>query len=151
MTNDSKDDSPKGVSPIVWVLEHGQDYLSAVVGVVLIIMAAAVLVSAVIDFFTSLGKGDLTNAVNNLLDRVLLTLILIEIVHTVVLSLREHHLVAQPLIVVGLVAAIRKVLFVLSSTSAVSTATLALLLAMVVVFVGAFVVIALFDRGAADS
>ena len=151
MTNDSKDDSPKGVSPIVWVLEHGQDYLSAVVGVVLIIMAAAVLVSAVIDFFTSLGKGDLTNAVNNLLDRVLLTLILIEIVHTVVLSLREHHLVAQPLIVVGLVAAIRKVLFVLSSTSEVSTATLALLLAMVVVFVAAFVVIALFDRGAADS
>jgi uncharacterized membrane protein (DUF373 family) len=151
MANDSENDSPKGVSPIVWVLEHGQDYLSAVVGVVLIIMAGAVLIAAVVDFFTSLGKGDLTNAVNNLLDRVLLTLILIEIVHTVVLSLREHHLVAQPLIVVGLVAAIRKVLFVLSSTSAVSTATLALLLAMVVVFVGAFVVIALFDRGAADS
>ena len=150
MPNDSKDDSPKGVSPIVWLLEHGQDYLSAVVGVVLIIMAVAVLVAAVVDFFTSLGKGDLTNAVNNLLDRVLLTLILIEIVHTVVLSLREHHLVAQPLIVVGLVAAIRKVLFVLSSTSTVSTATLALLLAMVVVFVGAFVVIALFDRSAAE-
>jgi uncharacterized membrane protein (DUF373 family) len=151
MANDSKNDSPKGVGPIVELLEHGQDYLSAVVGVVLIIMAVAVLVEAVVDFFTSLGKGDLTNAVNNLLDRVLLTLILIEIVHTVVLSLREHHLVAQPLIVVGLVAAIRKVLFVLSSTSAVSTATLALLLAMVVVFVAAFVTIALFDRGAADS
>jgi len=144
----SDDESnPRSVRVIVGLLEHGQDYLSAVVGVVLIIMAVAVLIGGVVEFFTSVGKGNLTTAVNNLLDRVLLTLILVEIVHTVVLSLRAHHLVAQPLIVVGLVAAIRKVLFVLSSTEMVSTATLALLLAMVVVFVAALILTSRFERG----
>jgi uncharacterized membrane protein (DUF373 family) len=139
--------NPRSVRAIVGLLEHGQDYLSAVVGLVLIIMAVAVLIGGVVEFFTSVGKGNLTTAVNNLLDRVLLTLILVEIVHTVVLSLRAHHLVAQPLIVVGLVAAIRKVLFVLSSTETVSTATLALLLAMVAVFVAALILTSRFERG----
>jgi uncharacterized membrane protein (DUF373 family) len=142
-----EESNPRSVRVIVGLLEHGQDYLSAVVGVVLIIMAVAVLIGGVVEFFTSVGKGNLTTAVNNLLDRVLLTLILVEIVHTVVLSLRAHHLVAQPLIVVGLVAAIRKVLFVLSSTEMVSTATLALLLAMVVVFVAALILTSRFERG----
>jgi Phosphate-starvation-inducible E family len=36
--------------------------------------------------------------------RVLLVLILVEIMHTVVLSLRAHHLVTQPLLAVGLAA-----------------------------------------------
>jgi uncharacterized membrane protein (DUF373 family) len=146
MASDDESD-PRSVRTIVGLLEHGQDYLSAVVGVVLIIMAVAVLIGGVVEFFTSIGKGSLTTAVNNLLDRVLLTLILVEIVHTVVLSLRAHHLVAQPLIVVGLVAAIRKVLFVLSSTETVSTTTLALLLAMVAVFVAALILTSRFERG----
>jgi uncharacterized membrane protein (DUF373 family) len=139
--------SPRGVRSVVGLLEHGQDYLSAAVGVVLLIMAVAVLGGAVADFFRSLLHADVEAAVNALLDRVLLTLILVEIVHTVVLSLRAHHLVAQPLIVVGLVATIRKVLFVLSGPSSVSTATLALLLAMVVVFVAAFFLVSRLDTG----
>jgi hypothetical protein len=49
--------------------------------------------------------------------------------------------------VVGLVATIRKVLFVLSGPSSVSTATLALLLAMVVVFVAAFFLVSRLDPG----
>ena len=56
-------------------------------------------------------------------------LILAEIVHTVVLSLRAHRLVAQPFIVVGLVAVIRKILLVLSGTGTVPTPLLALLIA----------------------
>ncbi len=139
--------SPRGVRSVVGLLEHGQDYLSAAVGVVLLVMAVAVLAGAIADFCRSLLHADVEAAVNALLDRVLLTLILVEIVHTVVLSLRAHHLVAQPLIVVGLVATIRKVLFVLSGPSSVSTATLALLLAMVVVFVAAFFLVSRIDTG----
>lgn len=138
---------PRGVRNVVGLLEHGQDYLSAAVGVVLLVMAVAVLAGAIADFCRSLLHADVEAAVNALLDRVLLTLILVEIVHTVVLSLRAHHLVAQPLIVVGLVATIRKVLFVLSGPSSVSTATLALLLAMVVVFVAAFFLVSRVDTG----
>jgi uncharacterized membrane protein (DUF373 family) len=82
----------------------------------------------------------------NLLNRVLLVLILVEIMHTVVLSLRAHHLVTQPLLAVGLVAVIRKILFVLSSEQSVSTAELALLIAMIAVFVAALILVSRYDR-----
>ena len=67
----------------------------------------------------------------------LLVLILVEIVHTVVLSLRAHRLVAQPFIVVGLIAVIRRILFVLTPGSHITASTLelALLIGMVAVFV----------------
>jgi uncharacterized membrane protein (DUF373 family) len=66
--------------------------------------------------------------------------------HTVVLSLRAHHLVAQPLLAVGLVAVIRKILFVLSSEQSASTAELALLIAMIAVFVAALIAVSRYDR-----
>ena len=81
----------------------------------------------------------------------LLVLILVEIVHTVVLSLRAHHLVAQPFIIVGLVAVIRRVLVVLSGTGTVPSPQLALLIAMIFVFVAALLAVTWFDRRWKDS
>ena len=125
----------------VWFLEHAQDLVSILVGTVLIVLAAAELISGIVTFATDVHKTGFDAAGINLLDRVLLVLILIEIVHTVVLSLREHHLVAQPFIIVGLVAVIRKVLVVLSGTGTVPTAQLALLIAMIGVFVAALLAV----------
>jgi uncharacterized membrane protein (DUF373 family) len=82
----------------------------------------------------------------NLLDRVLLVLILVEIVHTVVLSLRAHRLVAQPFIVVGLVAVIRRILFLLSNEATISSAELGLLIAMVVAFIAGLIAVSQFER-----
>lgn len=78
--------------------------------------------------------------------RTLLVLILVEIMHTVMLSLRAHHLVAQPLLGVGLVAAIRKILFVLSSEERVSSTELGLLIAMIAVFVGALIAVSRYEH-----
>ncbi len=130
----------------VWLLEHAQDLVSVIVGVVLIVLAAAELVSGIVDFFTDVRKSSIDSAGINLLYRVLLVLILVEIVHTVVLSLRAHHLVAQPFIIVGLVAVIRKILVVLSGTGTVPTPQLALFIAMVFVFVAALLAVTWFDR-----
>jgi uncharacterized membrane protein (DUF373 family) len=136
----------RAVAASVWLLEHAQDLVSVIVGAVLIVLAAAELVSGIVDFFTGLRKVGIEAAGINVLDRVLLVLILIEIVHTVVLSLRAHHLVAQPFIIVGLVAVIRKILVVLSGTGTIATPQLALLIAMVIVFVAALILVTLFDR-----
>ena len=115
---------PRGVAGTIWVLERTQDLVSVVVGVLLAILAVVVLVLGVVDFFREVTSGPVEAAVVNLLNRVLLVLILVEIMHTVVLSLRAHHLVTQPLLAVGLVAVIRKILFVLSSEEPVSTCLL---------------------------
>ena len=137
---------PRGVAASVWLLEHAQDLVSLVVGGVLIVLAGTELVSGIADFISGVRKLGFDQAGINLLDRVLLVLILVEIVHTVVLSLRAHHLVAQPFIVVGLVAVIRRILVVLSGTGTVPTAQLALLIAMIFVFVAALIAVTWFER-----
>ena len=133
----------------IWMLEHAQDLVSVVVGVLLVVLAVVVLVLGVVDFFHEVRSGSVETAAVNLLNRILLVLILVEIMHTVVLSLRAHHLVTQPLLAVGLVAVIRKILFVLSSEETVSTAELALLIAMIAVFVAALILVSRYDP--ADS
>jgi len=141
-----KREHPRGVTGTIWVLEHAQDLVSVVVGVLLVVLAAVVLVLGVVDFFREVAHGPVETAVVNLLNRILLVLILVEIMHTVVLSLRAHHLVTQPLLAVGLVAVIRKILFVLSSEQTASTAELALLIAMIAVFVAALILVSRYDR-----
>jgi len=112
--------------------------------VVLIALAAVLVVAALVDFATS--SLLLSIRANFLLDQVLLVLILVEIVHTVVLSLRSHRLAAQPFIVVGLVAVIRRILVLLSTYGPRDNTELALLIAMVVVFVAGLIAVSRFEK-----
>jgi uncharacterized membrane protein (DUF373 family) len=145
--SDGDERHPRGVAGVIWVLERAQDLLSVIVGVLLVLLAAVVLVLGVVDFLRDVtGAPGAETAVVNLLNRMLLVLILVEIMHTVVLSLRAHHLVTQPLLAVGLVAVIRRVLFVLSSEATASTTELALLIAMIAVFVAALIMVSRYDR-----
>jgi uncharacterized membrane protein (DUF373 family) len=135
----------RGVTASIVGLEHAQDFVTIVVGVVLIVLAATLIVSGVISFVADAVHQSISVAAINLLDRVLLVLILVEIVHTVVLSLRAHRLIAQPFIVVGLVAVIRRILFLLSNQAAVSSAELGLLIAMVVAFIAGLIAVSQFE------
>ncbi len=148
------EDEKKGVRPklhgmnaTIWVLEHAQDLVSLLIAVVLLGLSAVLLISGIVDFFKEIGKTSVNTAGIGLLDRVLLVLILVEILHTVILSLRAHRLVAQPFIVVGLVAVVRKVLFVLSNAAPAGTTQLALLLGMIAVFIAALIAVNHFERG----
>ncbi len=138
---------PRGVAGPIWMLEHAQDLVTITVGAVLIVLAAVLVVAGLADFFHA-ARHSVPVAVASiaLLDQVLLVLILVEIVHTVVLSLRAHRLAAQPFIIVGLVAVIRRILFVLSSEVKVNTTELALLIAMLVAFVASFIAVSWFEK-----
>lgn len=136
----------KGVAATTNSLEQAQDVVALLIGVVLIGLAATLLVSAAVDFLRDVQHHSVVTSGESLLDRMLLVLILAEIVHTVVLSVRANGLVAQPFIVVGLVAVIRRILFILSNAITVSTAQFALLLAMVVVFIAGLVVVNWYER-----
>ncbi len=140
-----------GVTTSIRALEHAQDLVTAAVGVVLIVLAATLAVSGVVTFVEDLQKQTMATAAIDLLDRVLLVLILVEIVHTVVLSLRAHRLAAQPFIVVGLVAVIRRILFLLSNENTIPTAELALLIGMVVAFVAAYLAVSYFEKPGAEE
>lgn len=136
-----------GVTRSIWFLEHVQDVVTAAVGIVLIALAGVLLIAGIVDSLDG-SWGTVAVAAPKLLDRVLLVLILVEIVYTVVLSLRQHRLVAQPFIVVGLIAVIRRILFVLTPGSTVnaSTSELALLIAMIAVFVAGLIAVSRFEK-----
>jgi len=129
------------------VLEHSQDAIAVAVGILLIVITAALLISGAVEFARQLPHHSVLDASNALLDRVLLVLILVEIVHTVVISLRDHTLLPQPFIVVGLVAVIRKILFIMGNSTKIPTTELLALSAMVAVFVAALIAINIFGDG----
>ena len=52
----------------------------------------------------------LTGNIVPLLDRILLILLVVELLYTVQVSFREHGLIPEPFLLVGLIAAIRRVL-----------------------------------------
>ena len=112
---------------------------------VLIALAAVLVVDGLATFFHMAARS-VPSAATALLDQVLLVLILVEIVHTVVLSLRAHRLAAQPFIIVGLVAVIRRIVLVLSSEVRVDTTELGLLILMLIAFVASFLAVSWFER-----
>ncbi|MGO8875789.1 MAG: phosphate-starvation-inducible PsiE family protein [Acidimicrobiales bacterium] len=120
-------------------LELAQDVVTVLVGVALIVLAVALLAAAVLHFFRS--GGAVTTRAGSFLDQILLVLILVEIVHTVMLSLRSHELQPEPFIVVALIAAIRKLLFVLGNQQQLSTSQFALFLSTAAVFIAALVAV----------
>jgi hypothetical protein len=87
----------------------------------------------------------------NLLDRVLLVVMLVELLYTVQISFREHALVPEPFLIVGLIAATRRVLVVTAEFANLAQAggavllnamlELALLTVMILVFVTALVLL----------
>lgn len=130
----------------IWLLEHAQDVVTVTVGAVLIVLAAVLMIAGIVDFASS--KAALELSAQSLLDDVLLVLILLEIVHTVVITLRAHRLVAQPFIIVGLIAVVRRILLALNpkSNAPLTTSELAVLIGMVAVFIAGLIAVSLFEK-----
>ena len=91
---------------------HVEDVLYVALGVLLAAGALVLLADATLTFVTNLVAGTLPSRIIGLLDRVLLVLMFAEIMYTVQVSFREHALVPEPFLVVGLIAAIRRVLVI---------------------------------------
>jgi uncharacterized membrane protein (DUF373 family) len=62
-----------------------------------------------------------TQAILELIDRLLLVLMLLEILHTMRISIRFHALVVEPFLIVGLIASIRRILVLGMQAEALTT------------------------------
>ena len=104
-----------GASARDWVARsftHVEDVLYVALGVLLAAGALVLLGDTTLTFVRNLMAGTLPGRMISLLDRVLLVLMFAEILYTVQVSFREHALVPEPFLVVGLIAAIRRVLVI---------------------------------------
>jgi uncharacterized membrane protein (DUF373 family) len=101
---------------------HFGDYLGKTEVVILTILAVLISITA---FAVIAGSGKLlwdvvrqwmtaadTPLVLRVLDQLLVVLMLVEILHTVRISIRSHVLVTEPFLVVGLIASIRRMLVI---------------------------------------
>ena len=72
--------------------------------------ALVLLFAGLISFGQSVLHGSFPASIAALLDRILLILLIVELLYTVQVSFREHALLPEPFLLVGLIAAIRWVL-----------------------------------------
>ena len=89
---------------------RAEDIVYVGVGVLLAASALALLVTTAAGFVQSVLSGALSARVVTLLDQVLLVFMIVEILYTVQISFREHALIPEPFLIVGLIAGIRRVL-----------------------------------------
>jgi uncharacterized membrane protein (DUF373 family) len=87
-----------------------EDVVYIGLGLLLAAGALTLLVSGAISYARSAVDGSLPTTTVALLDRVLLILLVVELLYTVQVSFREHALLPEPFLLVGLISAIRRVL-----------------------------------------
>ena len=87
-----------------------EDIVYLGLGLLLAGSSIVLLVGGLITFGQQLIGGSLALNIVPLLDRILLILLVVELLYTVQVSFREHTVIPQPFILVGLIAAIRRVL-----------------------------------------
>jgi uncharacterized membrane protein (DUF373 family) len=136
---------------IVQGLSFVEDVVYVGLGTLLTIAAFTLLFAALKIVVNSARSGQLSGQVINLLDQVLLTLLVVELLYTVQVSFREHSLLAEPFLVVALIAAIRRILVITAQVSELTERSdvifrhamieLALLTGMIVVLVGSLIAI----------
>jgi len=97
-----------------------EDVVYVALGLLLAASAIALLASAGIAFVRAVAEGDVAGRLVAILDQLLLVLMIIEILYTVQISFREHALVPEPFLVVGLIAGIRRVLVITAELSNVA-------------------------------
>jgi uncharacterized membrane protein (DUF373 family) len=87
-----------------------EDFVYIGLAVLLAATAVGLLVQGAIDFGAKILTGALAGHVVALLDRILLILLIVEVLLTVQVSFREHALIPEPFLIVGLIAVTRRIL-----------------------------------------
>jgi uncharacterized membrane protein (DUF373 family) len=87
-----------------------EDVVYIGLGFLLAVNALALLLAGGLHLWEGLRAGTLTRDIVAQLDRMLLILMIVEILYTVQVSFREHVLTAEPFLIVGLIAATRRIL-----------------------------------------
>lgn len=77
---------------------------------VLLIAAIALLFISTVRAFLEIGQTDLIEVTLVVLDQVLLIFIFVELLNTIGVVIREREIVAEPFILIGLIAVVRRIL-----------------------------------------
>jgi phosphate starvation-inducible membrane PsiE len=103
------------------VLEQSESVVLVLVGAALVVVAGLLLIASMSDLWEALRQGThvFERRAIDILNTVLLVMMTMEIMYTVAISLESHTLDAEPFLIIGTIASIRRML-VITATSAES-------------------------------
>jgi len=93
-------------------LGQAEVVIYSVLAVLLFITAIATIANAGKMLWDGLAHWTMATETLRVLDQLLIVLMLVEILHTVRISIHSHLLVTEPFLVVGLIASIRRILVI---------------------------------------
>jgi uncharacterized membrane protein (DUF373 family) len=106
---------------------HFDDYtrmaeigIYGILAVLLTVTAVAALADGAMALWSGIRTLSMSAQAFEVLDHLLFVLMLVEILHTVSISIRSHILVTEPFLVVGLIASIRRVLVITLEASSLT-------------------------------
>lgn len=106
----------KSVTPIAArLLKSVEGVVLFSIAVVLVVLAILVLISSAVALIEHIGN--IRESAIEIMDSVLLVMMTMEIVYTVTLSIESHILVAEPFLIVGAIAAIRRMLVITAEST----------------------------------
>jgi uncharacterized membrane protein (DUF373 family) len=92
------------------LLGHMETVIYGVLGILLAATAILAIIGCLHLFANGIRDFTGTASIFLLIDRLLLVLMLVELLHTVRISIRSHALVVEPFLIIGLIAIIRRTL-----------------------------------------
>ena len=98
-------------------LKSAESIVLVLIAVVLAILAILLLGSSVMALINAVMTGQIRELAIEILDSVLLVMMTMEIVGTVSLSLESHTLVVEPFLIIGAIAAIRRMLVITAEST----------------------------------
>src|SRR5438445_556134 len=98
-----------GSSKVLHVLEAA---LYILVGALLAVAAVVVLIDVGFVVWRGISNRELADYSLQVLDQLLIVLVLVEVLHTVRISIRSKEILIEPFLIVGLIASIRRVLVI---------------------------------------
>ena len=99
------------------LLKAAESIVLTLIAVVLVLLSVVLLVSGVVTMVTDILNGSIVDAGVEILNGVLLVMMIMEIVGTVSMSLESHTLTAEPFLVIGAIAAIRRMLVITAEST----------------------------------
>jgi uncharacterized membrane protein (DUF373 family) len=93
-------------------LVQAEVFVYSVLAILLFLAALATILNSAKMLWEGLRHWTISAQTLQVLDQLLIVLMLVEILHTVRISIRSHTLITEPFLVVGLIASIRRILVI---------------------------------------
>ncbi len=102
---------------VTGILRAAEDVVLTLIAVMLVALAVLLLGMSAAGMVRDMRAGTLANAGIEVLNSILLVMMIMEIVYTVTRSLESHLLVAEPFLIIGAIAAIRRMIVITAEST----------------------------------